>query len=103
MELSRTAAILAQLGAEPRLKIFRILVRGADDGLTVGDLQRLTGMPASTLAFHLRGLVDVGLVRQEKVGRSVVCRPNPELLQQAVAFLTTECCIGFDASEGRAA
>lgn len=72
-----------------------MLVISADEGLSVGDIQQRMKMPASTLAFHLRALVNVDLVRQEKRGRTVICRPVISNVEAALAFIRDECCIGF--------
>ncbi|HEY0011752.1 MAG TPA: helix-turn-helix transcriptional regulator [Allosphingosinicella sp.] len=92
METKTIAKVLAELGNSHRLGIFRLLVRHAGTGLTVGEIQAQTRLAASTLSFHLRGLVDAGLVEQEKIGRHVLCRPVVETVERAVAFLRDECC-----------
>ena len=56
----------SELGNLTRLDIYRLLVRGGLDGMKISDIQARLGVPASTLAFHLGGLVGVGLVSQER-------------------------------------
>lgn len=90
----RTARALAALGHEARLDVYRLLVRAGADGLIVNDLTSHTGLAASTLAHHLRKLVAAGLVVQERQGREVVNRVDYLVMNQTVAFLTDECCIG---------
>lgn len=92
MDLDTAARRLAELGNPTRLALFRTLVRAGPDGLAVGALQDALGLPASTLAFHLRGLVTAGLVTQERAGRSVLCRPAFDVLDGVLAFLKEECC-----------
>ncbi len=87
---------LAQLGNPTRLDIYRLLVRAGPDGMNIGDIQTRLGVPASTLAFHLGGLVGVGLVAQEKIGREVICRTKYRQLDAVMEFLREECCKGFD-------
>ena len=97
MTAARTAsaaAALAALGHEARLDVYRLLVRAGDDGLIVGDIASHTGLPASTLAHHLRTLVSAGLVRQERRGREVVNRADYAAMNATLAFLTDECCQG---------
>ncbi|MEM6945113.1 MAG: metalloregulator ArsR/SmtB family transcription factor, partial [Pseudomonadota bacterium] len=74
MNDSDAAPALAALGHEARLQVFRLLVRAGPDGLSIGEIQAHLGIAPSTLAHHLRALVDVGLVSQEKRGRSVLNR-----------------------------
>ena len=65
------ATALAALGHEARLRIFRLLVRAGDEGLSVGEIGTHLGVPASTLAHHLSALVTAGLVIQERQGRII--------------------------------
>ncbi|HET7410643.1 MAG TPA: metalloregulator ArsR/SmtB family transcription factor [Paracoccaceae bacterium] len=88
------ARSLAALGHETRLSVYRLLVRAGHDGLNVGEIGAQLGMPPSTLAHHLRALVDAGLVMQERRGREVVNRADYEAMQRTVSFLTSECCAG---------
>lgn len=94
MNLATSAKRLAGLGHEHRLEIFQLLVQAGDDGMTVGELQAVTGRPASTLAFHLRELVASGLVTQQKEGRMVRCRANYEALDEVLQFVKQDCCKG---------
>jgi ArsR family transcriptional regulator, arsenate/arsenite/antimonite-responsive transcriptional repressor len=95
--MTKNAAIarsLSALGHETRLSIYRLLVRAGDEGLNVGDIGAHLGMPASTLAHHLAGLVDAGLVIQERRGREVMNRADYDAMRRTVSFLTAECCAG---------
>ena len=62
----------AALGSDARLSVVLTLVRAGEKGLSVGDLQKRTGIAASTLAHHLRTLAGARLIRQEKNGRAVI-------------------------------
>jgi DNA-binding transcriptional ArsR family regulator len=97
MNRGLAARCLAELRNLTRLDIYKLLVRAGPDGLNVGDIQTHLDVPASTLAFHLRGLINVGLVSQEKVGREVICRVKHSQLTAVIEFLLDECCKGFDA------
>jgi DNA-binding transcriptional ArsR family regulator len=93
MDLERAAKRLAELGNGTRLQIVRLLVRAGREGLAIGEIQARLGVPASTLAFHLRGLVVAGLVEQERNGRVVHCRPNFEVINDTLAFVKENCCV----------
>jgi ArsR family transcriptional regulator, arsenate/arsenite/antimonite-responsive transcriptional repressor len=97
MDIETAARRLAELGNPVRLQIVRLLVRAGGDGLPVGELQSRLAVPASTLAFHLRGLVTAGLVDQRKEGRIVRCTPNQAAINEALAFVKENCCAGFAA------
>jgi ArsR family transcriptional regulator, arsenate/arsenite/antimonite-responsive transcriptional repressor len=96
MNRKLAAQCLSELGNLTRLDIYRLLVRAGLDGMNIGDIQTRLGVPVSTLAFHLGGLVGVGLVSQEKVGREVICRAKHRQLTAVMEFLREHCCEGFD-------
>ena len=101
MELDTAAKVFAELGNRTRLDILRLLIKAGPEGLAIGDIQSHLDIPASTLAFHLRGIVAVGLVEQEKRGRVVLCRPRFDRINDVVAFLKEECCVGIRAPARR--
>ena len=94
---ARTALMLAALGNEYRLRIFRLLVRAGDDGLNVGSLLEKIDIPASTLSHHIAALRQAGLVSQRREGREIFNSANYENMDGLVSFLTDNCCA--DASE----
>lgn len=99
MELELAAKRLAELGHSTRLAIFRHLVRCGPSGCRVGDVQRILGIPASTLSHHIGRLVGVGLVEQQRDGRILYCLPRFDAFNETLAYLTEECCKGSYASD----
>ena len=91
-DLQRAANALDALGHHARLDIFRLLVRVGGDGMNVGDIAQRLEIAPSTLAYHLKTLVDADLLLQERNGRQMVNRVNFETMNQTVSFLTSECC-----------
>lgn len=96
MVIEDAAARLEALGNPTRLKIYRMLVRAGHDGLAVGRLQESLDIAGSTLSHHLKTLVIVGLVAQERQGTTLICRANYETMSGLVDFLVAECCTGAD-------
>ena len=94
IETPSAAAVLAELGNETRLAIVRNLVRAGGDGLTVGEIQRATGVPGSTLTHHIRRLCQVGLVSQTRRGSTLWCRADTDLVHSLAHYLIEECCAG---------
>ena len=90
--LEEAAQGFAAMGSEPRLDVLLALVRAGQNGLTVGEIQERLGVPASTLAHHLRFLAAADLIEQERRGRTVVNRAAYERIETLVAFLLRECC-----------
>jgi DNA-binding transcriptional ArsR family regulator len=99
MELQQAAARLEALGNATRLAIYRLLVRAGPQGMTVGVIQQDLGIPGSTLSHHLRRLIEVGLVTQERHGAMLLCRASYPAMDDLVAFLTAECCLGATAAD----
>ncbi|HET6238180.1 MAG TPA: helix-turn-helix transcriptional regulator, partial [Acetobacteraceae bacterium] len=95
MDIDTAARGLAELGNATRLQIVRLLVRAGREGLAIGELQSHLGVPASTLAFHLRGLVSAGLIAQRREGRVVRCTPHSAAINATLAFVKEHCCAGF--------
>ena len=89
--LEDAALGFAAAGSEPRLEVLIAIVRAKKDGLTVGDLQELLKVPASTLAHHLRFLTTAGLIAQEKRGRKVINRARSAHIEALAAYLLKEC------------
>ena len=94
----KAADALAALGNRTRLRIFKLLVRAGRDGTNVGTVQRLLGVPATTLAHHLSTLTDAGLVTQERRGREVICTANYKAVSEVLKYVKDECCAGLDAA-----
>lgn len=92
LALEDAAQCFAAVGAEPRLEVLLALVRVGPDGMTVGEIQARLGVPASTLAHHLRFLTAAGLVDQEKQGRRVVNRAAFDRIQALADYFVCECC-----------
>jgi DNA-binding transcriptional ArsR family regulator len=92
MDLELAAQRLGELGHGTRLAVFRHLVRCGPRGCRVGDVQQMLGIPASTLSHHIGRLVSVGLVKQQRDGRILYCRPNIDAFNETIGYLTEECC-----------
>lgn len=99
LDLEEAAQGFAAVGSEPRLEVLLTLVRAGSDGLTVGDIQGRVGLPASTLAHHLRFLAAGGLIEQERQGRAVINRAAYERIEELAGFLLHECCADAEPSE----
>jgi DNA-binding transcriptional ArsR family regulator len=96
MKIDEAAARLEALGNPTRLKIYRMLVRAGDPGLPVGKLQSRLSIPGSTLSHHLKTLIIVGLVSQEREATTLICRANYPVMRGLVEFLVAECCTEAD-------
>jgi DNA-binding transcriptional ArsR family regulator len=84
--------MLAALGAEPRLRIIRLLLAAHPEGLVVGDIGAELDIAASTLSYHLEKLKNEGLVNVRRESTFLRCTANTKALQDVLAFLFAECC-----------
>ncbi len=86
------AARFTALGAEPRLRIVRLLLAAHPGGLVVGEIQNETGIPPSTLSHHLEKLKTHGLVTVEREATYLRYRADTDGLRELLTFLFAECC-----------
>ncbi|MEM9765771.1 MAG: metalloregulator ArsR/SmtB family transcription factor [Pseudomonadota bacterium] len=103
MNDAEIAPALAALGHEARLGLFRLLVKAGPQGLAIGEIQAHLGLAPSTLAHHLRALVEVGLVSQEKRGRSVMNSAEFDRMNAVLGWVVKECCQGVRLGDDDAA
>ncbi len=99
----KAADALAALGNQTRLRIFKVLIRAGHEGINVGSIQRLIGVPATTLAHHLNTLAAAGLIAQEKRGREVICTASFGAVNDVLNFVKSECCAGVASADEKAA
>lgn len=92
MTLDDAAGRMEALGNPTRLAVYRLLVRAGDAGMTVGRIQERLEIAPSTLSHHLKALVLVGLVQQERDRTSLICRANYGTMRGLIDFLSAECC-----------
>jgi len=94
--------MFAAMGADPRLRIMRVLLSAHPDGMIVGDIGAELGIPASTLSHHLEKLKNEDLVKVRREGTYLWYSANAEVLQELLGFLYAECCTRNKAIEPRA-
>ncbi len=92
MKSGDAIAALNALASEARLAAFRLLVKRGPEGYTPTELTRRLGVPAPTLSFHLRELVNARLLVNRREGRNLFYSPNLARMQDLVGFLTENCC-----------
>ena len=94
MESAAALLTLAALGHDTRLAAFRQLVQAGPDGLSVGALRDVLGVPPATLSAHLNILRAADLVQDEREGRVIRVRANYSRMNALLAYLTENCCAG---------
>lgn len=96
MEENDIVRTLAALAHPARLQVFRALVVVGQPGLTPGTMAEALASPAATLSFHLKELVQAGLVTQERSGRNIVYRAAYDRMNAVLGYLTAHCCQGAE-------
>lgn len=94
METLTAAELLAALGHETRLAIFRLLVEAGPAGLNAGAISEKLALAPNTLSFHLSHLSRVGLIRGKQESRFIYYSADYPLMDTLLAFLTHNCCQG---------
>lgn len=94
MEIKDAVTSLAALAQESRLAVFRLLVQAGPVGMAAGKISESTGIPPSSLSFHLKELLHAGMVMSRQEGRFVIYQANFSTAADLVAFLTENCCGG---------
>jgi len=103
MEEKEVVRALAALAHGARLQVYRALVVAGAQGMTPGVMAEGAGIPPATLSFHLKELMNAGLVTQERDGRHLIYRASFTHMNQLVAYLTDNCCRGEACLEEAAA
>ena len=91
-QVHRYADAFAALGAEPRLRIVRLLLSAHPDGLVVSEIAQELEIAASTLSHHLDKLRNEDLVKVRREGTFLWYSANAAALQELLCFLYAECC-----------
>src|SRR5258708_1669551 len=84
--------MFASIGAEPRLRILRLLLTAHPEGLVVGEIQSELDIPNSTLSHHLDKLRKEGLVEVRREGTFLRYVADTRGLGELLNFLYAECC-----------
>ena len=94
MESDAVIKALAALAQASRLQIFRALVVAGDTGMSPGELAEQLQVLPNTLSFHLKELMNAGLVTQERDGRRLIYRAGFVQMNDVMSYLTANCCQG---------
>jgi ArsR family transcriptional regulator, arsenate/arsenite/antimonite-responsive transcriptional repressor len=90
--VTKYADMMAAMGAEPRLRVMRLLLSAHPNGLVVGEIGEELDIPGSTLSHHLEKLRHEDLVTVRREGTFLRYAANSEALRELLGFLYAECC-----------
>jgi ArsR family transcriptional regulator, arsenate/arsenite/antimonite-responsive transcriptional repressor len=84
----------AALSQQTRLNVFRLLVKAGAEGLLAGELGEALDVKQNTMSANLAVLLNAGLVRNERNGRTIRYFANFDAMRGLLAFLMEDCCGG---------
>jgi len=94
MKSQNASELLAALGQESRLAIFRLLVEAGPEGMNASAIAERIDMVPATLSFHLAHLSRAGLIRGRRQSRFIHYSADYKTMDELIAFLTNNCCQG---------
>lgn len=94
MDKTHALSALSALGQETRLDVFRLLVQAGEDGLAVGTIAERLGARQNTLSANLAILLNAGLVRNRREGRSIRYFADMGGMGALLSYLMEDCCGG---------
>ena len=94
MDVTDALRAFAALSQPTRLDAFRLLIRAGPDGMAAGEIGVALAVRQNTLSANLTVLLNAGLVRNEREGRSIRYRADMDGLRGLLAFLLEDCCGG---------
>jgi ArsR family transcriptional regulator len=91
-KVSRYADMFSAIGAEPRLRIVRLLLAAHPEGMVVNEIGEELEIANSTLSHHLDKLKNEDLVEVRREGTFLRYSANTKALAELLGFLYAECC-----------
>ena len=82
---------MSALSQATRLEVFQRLVKVLPEGMASGELAAAIGSSPNTMSAHLAVLTRAGVVRSDKVGRTVVYRAVTKPVEELSGFLAQAC------------
>jgi len=94
MESNQVISSFSALSQQTRLDVFRLLIKAGADGLLAGELGELLDVRQNTMSANLTVLLNAGLVRNERQGRTIRYFADFDAVRRLLAFLMEDCCGG---------
>lgn len=94
MDISKATQSFSALSQPTRLDAYRLLIKAGDAGLQAGEIASHLDMRQNTMSANLSVLLQAGLVRNVREGRSIRYFADYEAMRGLLGFLMEECCGG---------
>ena len=94
MDKTQALTAFGALSQPTRLDVLRLLIRAGDTGMAAGEIATALGARQNTMSANLGVLMQAGLIRNARQGRSIRYFADLEGLRGLLAFLMEDCCGG---------
>lgn len=94
METDEASLLFGSLGNAGRLRVFRLLMRRAPQGVRPGEIAEALDIRPSTLSVYLSALDGAGLIRSRREGRAIYYSVDIEAAGALAEFFIADCCRG---------
>jgi ArsR family transcriptional regulator len=94
MESTEAISAFSALSQQTRLDVFRLLIKAGANGLLAGELGEQLDVRQNTMSANLTILLNAGLVRNERQGRTIRYFADFDAMRGLLAFLMEDCCGG---------
>jgi len=84
----------AALSQPTRLDVFRLLVKAGAQGMLSGEIGERLDVRQNTMSANLAVLLNSGLVRNERQGRTIRYFADFDAMRGLLGFLMEDCCGG---------
>jgi len=91
-EASELERVFKALADRHRVKILNRLLQAGGEAVCVCDLEELLPLKQPTVSYHLKQLLDAGIVEREKRGSFAYFSVAPGALERVCALLGTNDC-----------
>lgn len=94
MDSNEVLSAFSALSQQTRLDVFRILIKAGSEGLLAGEIGGKLNVRQNTMSANLAVLLNSGLVRNERQGRTIRYFADFDAMRGLLAFLMEDCCGG---------
>jgi len=94
MDSNNTLSAFSALSQQTRLDVFRLLIKAGKEGLLAGAIGDALNVRQNTMSANLSVLLNSGLIRNERQGRTIRYFADFNALGGLLAFLMEDCCGG---------
>ena len=94
MDSNKALSAFSALSQPTRLDVFRLLVKAGSDGMPAGEIGERLDVRQNTMSANLAVLLNAGLVRNERRGRTIRYFADLDAMRGLLGFLMEDCCGG---------